>query len=164
MTDMAPLNRIYKGKYTSVWHYMHTYGTYGMRFQTWTQVRVNRLICKIIARDLTLMARRWYWIAMSQLESCVTGPLSPNFGADRVDCINRTTEYQLKRKKVLCIHATYVVLPNLKSWYQSVVLATGPRNPSADHFLPSGSPQFGSRLHLKPDTLSLDGLVTRATH
>jgi len=45
-----------KGTYASVRPYRHTYGNYGIRLQTWTRVIVNRCICKIIARDLSLVA------------------------------------------------------------------------------------------------------------
>ena len=50
------LSSMCKGTYASVRPYRHTYGYYGIRLQTWTRVIVNRSICKIIARDLSLVA------------------------------------------------------------------------------------------------------------
>jgi len=51
--------------YASVRPYRHTYGNYGIRLQTWTQVIVNRCIGKIIARDLSLVASRQYRMAVT---------------------------------------------------------------------------------------------------
>jgi len=55
-----------KGAYASVRPYRHTYGNYGIRWQTWTRVIVNRCIGKIIARDLSLVASRLYRMAVTR--------------------------------------------------------------------------------------------------
>jgi len=43
----------------------------GIRLQTWTRVIVNECIGIIIARDLSLMASRLYWMAITRPQSCV---------------------------------------------------------------------------------------------
>jgi len=54
------------GAYASVRPYRHTYGNYGIRLQTWTQVIVKWCIGKIIARDLSLVASRLYRMAVTR--------------------------------------------------------------------------------------------------
>jgi len=111
-----------KGTYASVRPYRHTYGNYGIRLQTWTQVIVNRCIRKIIARDLSLMASRLYRMAVTRPQSCVAVTLSPSSGADLLGCIIRTREKESKGKKALYIPAAYVLVWNHMSRHRLVHL------------------------------------------
>jgi len=89
----------------------------GIRLQTWTGVIVNRCIGKIIARDLSLVARRLYRMAVTRPQSRVAVTLSPSLGADLLGCIT----VQEKRKGKGRKHCAF--LPRTY-WYEFISPAT----------------------------------------
>jgi hypothetical protein len=111
-----------KGTYARVRPCRHTYGNYGIWFQTWTRVIVNRCIGEIIARDLSIVARRLYRMAVTRPQSRVAVTLSPSLRADPLGSINRTREKESEGKKVLYIHPAYILVRNHKSRYRLVQL------------------------------------------
>jgi len=90
----------------------------GIRLPTWTRVIVNRCIGKIIARDLSPVARRLYRQAVTRPESRVAITLSHSLGADLLGCINRTRDKERTWKEALYIPAAYVLVRNHKSRYR----------------------------------------------
>jgi len=88
-----------KGTYASVRPDRHMYCNYGIRLQTWTRVSKYKCIGKNIARDLSLVARQLYRMAVTRPQSRVAVTLSPSLGADLLGCINRTREKERKGKQ-----------------------------------------------------------------
>jgi transposase InsO family protein len=95
----------------------------GIRLQTWTRVIVNRCIGKIIARDLSLVARRLYRMAVTRPQSRVAVTLSPSLGADLLGCMNRTREKERKGKKYYTFIVrtySYEIISPATNWYSSM--------------------------------------------
>jgi hypothetical protein len=74
-----------------------------------------RCTCKIIARDVRLVASRQYRMAVTRPGSRAAVTLSPSLGADLLGCINRIRE---KERKALNNHAAYVLVQTQKSRYR----------------------------------------------
>jgi len=86
-----------KGTYASVRPHLHTCGNYR---KTVANVDASdsrcRCICKIITRDLRLVASRLYRMAVTWPGSRASVTLSPSLGADLLGCINHTREKERK--------------------------------------------------------------------
>jgi hypothetical protein len=80
-----------KGTYACVRPHRYTYGNYR---NTVANVDASdsrcRCICKIIARDLWLVASRLYRMAVTRPGSRAAITLSPSLGAPLLGCINHT--------------------------------------------------------------------------